>query len=285
MKTDKNSLSRAIGDIDDRFVTEVLDEDAKGISLKKKRKPAVKYMMYYIPAAAGLLIAIVCIRSFVLTGRFGESATAPTSGSSSNSHADVAESYEEADRIDIEDIFQFDNAAGEAVAPSEPNAGMDYSYAMDSDATSLGVNQEAEASSDTPSVSMANPFIECKDLDEAAAVAGFEFDIPEELMSEYETYINAIDGSMIQVIFYSSGDEAFRIRKGYGDDISGDYNSYPVATAFDGKLYSGILKGEDDAHVSCAIWNDSDYAYSLTAGDKALDTDVASDIIAMLMRA
>ncbi len=285
MKTDKNSLFRAIGDIDDRFVTEVLDEDAKGISLKKKRKPAVKYMMYYIPAAAGLLIAIVCIRSFVLTGRFGESATAPTSGSSSNSHADAAVSYEEADKMDIENMFPFDNAAGEAVTPSEPNAGMDYSYAMDSDAASLGVNQEAEAASETPSISIANPFIECKDLDEAAAVAGFEFDIPEELMGEYETYINAIDGSMIQVIFYSSGDEVFRLRKGYGDDISGDYNTYPVATAFDGKLYSGILKGEDDAHVSCAIWHDKEYAYSLTAGDKALDTDVASDIIAMLMRA
>ncbi len=40
MKTDKNSLFRAIGDIDDRYVAEILQEDAAGavVSYKAEKK-------------------------------------------------------------------------------------------------------------------------------------------------------------------------------------------------------------------------------------------------------
>jgi len=56
MKTDKNSLFRAIGDIDDRYVAEILQEDAAGavVSFKaeKKKRGVVRYLKYSSPSYA-----------------------------------------------------------------------------------------------------------------------------------------------------------------------------------------------------------------------------------------
>ena len=59
MKTDKNTLFRAIGEIDEKFVSEILEEDASNASViksfdaakaatsaKKKASGAKKFMMY-----------------------------------------------------------------------------------------------------------------------------------------------------------------------------------------------------------------------------------------------
>ena len=65
--TDKNRLLRAIGDIDDKYITEILAEDAKGsgkvVKVPFNQKPVIKYMKYYLPAAAALVIVVACVKS------------------------------------------------------------------------------------------------------------------------------------------------------------------------------------------------------------------------------
>ena len=95
MKTDKNALFRAIGDIDDRYVLEVLNEDEKGSGTVRKKSPVIKYLPYALPAAAGLLIAFVCVRSFVLVGNnstaTSDSAAAPAYSATTGGMSESAE--------------------------------------------------------------------------------------------------------------------------------------------------------------------------------------------------
>ena len=76
MNTDKNKLLMAMGEIDDKFINEVLTEDLTGV--RKKKSPVVRYMKYYLPAAAALLIVVACIKSGVFSG-FGGASSSGTS--------------------------------------------------------------------------------------------------------------------------------------------------------------------------------------------------------------
>ena len=58
---------------------------------------------------------------------------------------------------------------------------------------------------------MVNPFIECDTLSEAAEIAGFEFDVPDQVTEGYDVLINAINGQLIQVICYEPGGDAVMI--------------------------------------------------------------------------
>ena len=77
--TDKNRLLRAIGDIDDKYITEILAEDAKGsgkvVKVPFNQKPVIKYMKYYLPAAAALVIVVACVKSGLFSG-FGANGSA-----------------------------------------------------------------------------------------------------------------------------------------------------------------------------------------------------------------
>jgi hypothetical protein len=307
MKTDKNNLFRAIGDIDDRFVDEILQEDAAGavkmtdsqaetlvaagvmnnvvaMPSVKKKKPIMKYLPYVLPAAAGLLVAFVCIRSFLLVG-YDEGASngpsysaTPSSYSGGEAAAECAEAPSDyaTDSVDAEAMqdngsyglnFWDSNGVSSATAPSDSGK-----EATENASVTLG-EQEMD---------MINPFIECNSLKSASGIAGFDFYIPNELMDEYDVNITAIKDTLIQVIFYSEGEEVFRLRKGYVADISGDYTKYEFETVFDGETVSGTLFGHDSENVNTAVWSEGDYTYSLTTAGEPLESSMVSEIIEMV---
>ena len=293
MKTDKNTLFKAMGDIDDRFIVEVLDEDAAGVvhakSAGQKKTAVIRFVRYALPSAAALLIAFVCVRSLHMTGGMQESATtsnysaaeAPSAGSMADAAKESEVDYmmECAEAEPDREAYSFDlngivSSESTSAAPSNAEGA----------ASSDDLGMQDSSSSDNLEANMVNPFIECDTLSEAAEIAGFEFDIPQQVTEGYEVLINAINGQLIQVICYEpGGDEIFRLRKGRGDDISGDFNEYGIVTDLGSDMYTGSLMGNKPGRIMKAVWNDAEFAYSLTAGDASLDEDLVREIINAIM--
>ena len=114
------------------------------------------------------------------------------------------------------------------------------------------------------STQIANPFVVCKNLDEAAKVAGFSMTVPEAVKGYTLDEISAVQKNMIQVI-YQNGDATLSLRKGAGsEDISGDYNQYPEEKTVQVGERSVTMKGKD-GKVKVAIWNGDGYAYAVDA--------------------
>ena len=308
MKTDKNNLFRAIGDIDDRFVAEILQEDAAGAvkmtesqaetivaagvmnntvaaPVRKKKKSVVKYLPYVLPAAAGLLVAFVCIRSFLLVGSNEGTSNGAGYSASPSSYSGGGEAMAEC--AEAPSDYATDSMDAEATQNND-NYGLNFWDTNDvsaATAPSDGGKEATENASVTlgeQEMDMINPFIECNSLKSASRIAGFDFFIPEDLMDEYDVDITAIKDTLIQVIFYSDGEEVFRLRKGYVADISGDYNKYEFETAFDGETVSGTLFGHDSENVNTAVWSEGDYTYSLTTAGNPLESSMVSEIIGMV---
>ena len=86
----------------------------------------------------------------------------------------------------------------------------------------------AEAEETTPSVQLANPWVEYETLAEAEEAAGFSLSLPETVEGSYtaETF-RVMNGQLLEVTYR---DEEFTVtvRKmaGEGQDISGDYREY-----------------------------------------------------------
>ena len=271
MITDKKELFRAIGDIDDKYITEVLAEDAKGsgkaVKVPITGRPVIKYMKYYLPAAAALLIVVLCVKSGVFSPRGTQMSAdyAPSAGNGSNAAAEAASeptAYEGKDE-----------AMNDAEACVEADSSMD----MSNTENLYGPTLSGE-------VAMPNPFTDCDDLAEAERVAGFEFNVPADLEPGYTAVYQAIEGKLIQVIYYDGDREVYRIRKGTDRDVSGDYNTYSVAMCVDAANWAAELKGDEEGMTNCATWVDEDgYGYSLTAGDDPLETKEVTHIIDRLM--
>ncbi|MCR4791750.1 MAG: hypothetical protein K5871_03305 [Lachnospiraceae bacterium] len=276
MKTDKNALFRAIGDIDDRYVLEVLNEDEKGSGTVRKKSPVIKYLPYALPAAAGLLIAFVCVRSFVLVGNnstaTSDSAAAPTYSATTGG---MSESAEES----CDDGVVYNDASAEDSYDDAGFANTEAAGAMETDGVPVEEAESAGEDLEVSGMQIANPFITCSSLEEAAEIAGFSFDIPERILDEYdEVYINAIEGELFQVICYRDGSEIIRLRKGIMENISGDYNEYPYECGLSGD-YPGRILGDSEDSVRNVTWSYEGYYYSLTAGSGMISEDEAMDII------
>lgn len=282
MITDKNRLLRAIGDIDDKYITEILSEDAKGrqnvVKVPINQRPVIKYMKYYLPAAAALLIVVACVKSGVFSG-FG---AASTSGNTADtSHADNAPQamYEAsaAEEADYEPNGSFDMSAAES-------AGDAMSEKVDEKDEQSSVNYVGPTLSDAE-VDMINPFIDCDTLEEAERIAGFEFDVPEDLEPDLQAEYRALKGILIEVIYYVRGEEIYRIRKGTERDVSGDYNEYSVSVCVDTATWGAELKGYKEGLTNCAVWTDEDgFGYSLTTEASPIKTDRVIEIIDLLMQ-
>ena len=283
MKTDKNSLFRAIGDIDDRYVAEILQEDAAGavVSFKaeKKKRGVVRSLKYYIPAAAGLLIAIVCIRSAMRVGQYGSDSA---SNSAEPSSAESATYYESASAEESEassDTYSYDNEDKEGLSVFDLWSQHAISQSGTAEQSDNATMEAAPATLGEQEVNIANPYKECDSLKMASRIAGFKFDIPDELMDEYDVHISAIEDTLIQVIFYSGGEEVFRLRKGYIADISGDYNKYEIETELDSDSVTGTFFGHDEGTVNTAVWTSGDFTYSLTTAGDPLESGRVREII------
>ena len=124
-----------------------------------------------------------------------------------------------------------------------------------------------------------NPFVDYDTLAEAEKAAGLEIYLPENITSSDTTLskdvldsikpvYRAMDGEMLEIIYYLGDDEIGRVRKALGsEDISGDNNSYDTAdTVTEDDNVKITLKGNKDKFY-VATWSDGGYAYSVAITD------------------
>lgn len=124
------------------------------------------------------------------------------------------------------------------------------------------------------SIEIANPFITCETMDEAAQVAGFSMELPHWVQC---STIRAIESSMIEVVD-QDGQEPLTLRKGIGtQDISGDYGTYSDTTIEYVNDCTVTLKGSHDK-VMVAAWNSGDYTYAVRT-ESGLDHDTMVSIV------
>ena len=136
--------------------------------------------------------------------------------------------------------------------------------------TACGGEANTEANNENVNNEIANPWIDCANLDEAAQIAGFDFAAPKRI------------DEMIQV-FYSDKDledetsAAVLVRKGFGDDISGDYNEYTENKTAEMHGVSVDLSGNDGL-IYKALWQQDGFAYSIGA-DKGIDEALVNELV------
>lgn len=139
----------------------------------------------------------------------------------------------------------------------------------------------AEVSSSSENVQIPNPWVDCKTIEDAEKLAGFDFQLPETPDGYTIDNISAIENSMIQVI-YSNGDKEIRLRKAAGmDDASGDYNTYDTAVTKDIQNISATLKGNKN-EFKLAIWTSEEYAYSVSSSEALSEeamTELAESVV------
>ncbi|MGI5856274.1 MAG: hypothetical protein ACOX64_07425 [Candidatus Merdivicinus sp.] len=129
----------------------------------------------------------------------------------------------------------------------------------------------------TGNVQIANPFTDCKSLDEAVELAGFEITVPDEVDGYDAPNFRAMKDSMIEIIFTNDNGE-IRIRKAAGsEDASGDYTAYAEVfnTTVDGREVT--MKGED-GKVKLASWVSGDYTYSVSI-QAGVSSESAAELI------
>jgi hypothetical protein len=133
-------------------------------------------------------------------------------------------------------------------------------------------------------VQIPNPFVDCKTLDEAEKIAGFDITLPGRMPEGYsQSAIRAVKNTMIEII-YNNGSDEIRIRKGTGsEDISGDYNEYKEFETATINNLKVTLK-EVNGKVNTAVWYGGGYAFAVTAnlGETGLDKAVVTDMVSVV---
>lgn len=130
-------------------------------------------------------------------------------------------------------------------------------------------------------VQMANPFVTCDTLEEAAKTAGFSMKLPTELPDwVIKTVYRAsnVNTNLLEIIY--PGDENYqreiRVRKAISSkkDVSGDYNSYEKEenTTIGGKKCLARMNGDK---IYLVTWKDGKYDYSLRMSDGGSVEDFA----------
>lgn len=126
-----------------------------------------------------------------------------------------------------------------------------------------------------------NPFVDCKTLEEAQKLAGFDIALPDNMPEGYSrSAIRAVKDTMIEIIYKNGGNE-IRIRKGTGsEDISGAYNEYTVTDTVTVGSLQVTMKG-DDGKVNVATWVNGKYAFAITINleGAGVGKDVVSDMV------
>lgn len=124
-----------------------------------------------------------------------------------------------------------------------------------------------------------NPFADCKTLEEAIHITGFDMVVPEMLEGYAQTAIQVMSGTMIQVVYRNDTDESVSIRKAPGsDDISGDYNEYAQNDTVSIGELEVSMKGEQDL-VHLATWTDGGYTYAVSVSS-GLSESAMAELIA-----
>ena len=135
----------------------------------------------------------------------------------------------------------------------------------------------------TGNVQIPNPWVDCAALDEAARLAGFDITIPGKFEGYPNQVIQAMENSMIQVMYFDGDPSAedssmVMVRKGTGnEDISGDYNEYSEKETVQMHGVDVQLRGENGL-VYSASWTWNGYSFAINA-DKGLSRDALSAAI------
>ena len=133
----------------------------------------------------------------------------------------------------------------------------------------------AADSASSENVQIPNPWVDCKTIEEAQTLSGFDFQLPETPDGYTIDNISVIKDEIIQVI-YTKGEQELCIRKGVGtEDISGDYNVYDTTVTKELDDISVTLKGSD-GKFHLAIWTNEEYAYAVSSSE-ALTEDAMTE--------
>ena len=126
-----------------------------------------------------------------------------------------------------------------------------------------------------------NPFVDCATAEEAAAILGFDFSVPEHISGSGQCVLRASESLQMFEAVYPVGDGELRLRKAVGgDDISGVYESFPTEESLRIGSRQVTIKGNDSGDVlSC--WTADGYSYSVYASG-GMDREDMVDLIASL---
>ena len=238
-------------------------------------------------------------------------AAAPTGAASDESVKDYsAENGEEKALMDAEAA---DSAAGESIAAAASNEQVPVAASNEQAPAAANLRTENEqaagvidpgyeddsvAAGAGAAVSMANPFTEYKTITGVQKAAGFDISLPD-AFEPYENLIyRAIQTQLIEVIYLDDNkEEGYRIRKGRNmeDDISGDYNEYPVEDVLtlgsqedtlitdrqkDTRIPDDIMirvRGDKADQWKCVTWTQKDgsdvYSYAIDADQRTFTSD------------
>ncbi len=110
-----------------------------------------------------------------------------------------------------------------------------------------------------------SPYVECKSIEEAIKLAGFEITVPKTTPNQWEQQlIQVIPGEMIEVI-YSDGDHDISVRKAIGNgDTSGVHGDFSENSTIEVNKLSVSLRGENGI-VNVATWENSEYTYAISS--------------------
>lgn len=149
--------------------------------------------------------------------------------------------------------------------------------------SSAGVSS---AGADGPMLGVANPWIDCGTLEEAAKISGFPMEAPDKVNGHSITLVQAVKNNMMQA-FYSDkaiGVEGVKrtiIRKGVGkEDISGDYNKYEKTETVKVGDQSVIMKSTKNK-VYNITWVVEGYSFAIMS-DEGLSTGDATAITSIV---
>lgn len=169
------------------------------------------------------------------------------------------------------------NSSGEYDTPSDTNGAVP---GENTDNT-ITASENTEPSTEGELTMIASPFIDCKSIDEAAAITGFGMTVPDSVNGNEIDHISTISRDTIQVIYGAGHDNSTYIRKAEGsDDISGDYNTYRQKKQITVNGASVTLKG-NNGKINVATWSSNGYSYSINVG-KGFDESYITDLISMI---
>ena len=137
--------------------------------------------------------------------------------------------------------------------------------------SACGSNTSSTDEAGDMSTQIANPFVECSSMEEAANIAGFALNAPDMLEGYSGKLIQVVPGEMLQIFYTDTNEEEdiyreVMVRKAPGTEgIRGDYGDYVEETVeeVDGRMVT--LRGTEGWGISNASWTSEDYSYYVSA--------------------
>ena len=310
-------LLRALGEIDDRFLMEAMaPEEAEEYSgqtqtqqnqpqsdvrpeaqpaEERTRTPGRRRLRRYSALAltAAACLTVVVIGRFVSVNQVSTEKEQPTAivkeEQAEEAVRDAGSAEADGEILKAEDsavpeasgsvaLEASDKAAVEmadSAAPEEAQMEAAEDSAQEAEAPEAASNTAGAGASAL--VTMPNPFVETKTLEEACKKAGFSLSLPKE-EEPCEKIFRVMPGQMIEVIYLAEDSrELLRIRKGkdMSEDISGVYEKYAVSEVLDPDGMNIAVSGDKEDSWEVACWTqtpeeDCLYSYSITTQRDAL---------------